>query len=140
VLSHVRNANTRSLGIEVAHSGRSDAPVPPEQVRSLSWLLRALFELSGARLGPASVIGHKDLDLQPAWVPEQCPSADCAVYVDGSGDPYRRRVDPPESLFAALAGAGLAVPRPEDAGDADLLRAEAMAAGSVPATAAPPEG
>lgn len=138
VLSHVEGANTRSLGIEVAHSGRSEDPFPPSQVRSLAWLLRSLLELSGGRLSSSSVVGHKDLDRQPAWVSERCPEADCAVYADREGRPYRRRVDPPEGLFSALARAGLAVPRSWAEGDVELLRAEAMVAGEVPGTAAPP--
>jgi hypothetical protein len=135
VLSHVEGANTRSLGIEVAHSGRSDDPFPPEQVAALAWLLRSLFAISRGRLDAASVVGHKDLDRQPAWVPERCPGADCPVYVDEEGRPYRRRVDPPEGLFAALERRGLVVPREWAQGDAELLRAQGIPAGAVPRAA-----
>jgi hypothetical protein len=54
------------------------------------------------------------------------------VFADEQGRPFRRRVDPPEGLFEALATAGLQAPRPRD-GDAELRRAEAMGPG-VPAT------
>ena len=140
VLSHVEGANTRSLGIEVAHSGRSSVLFPAEQMRSLGWLLRSLFALSAGRLGVRSVVGHKDLDLQPAWVSERCPDADCPVYVDPDGRAYRRRVDPPEGLFAALASQALPVPRGQAGRDTELLRAEAIPAGSVPATLSPVGG
>ena len=75
------------------------------------------------------MVGHKDLDLQPAWVSERCPDADCPVYVDPDGRGYRRRVDPPEGLFAALASQALPVPRGQAGGDAELLRAEAIPGG-----------
>ncbi|HVD76983.1 MAG TPA: hypothetical protein VNH43_05205, partial [Vicinamibacteria bacterium] len=58
----------------------------------------------------------------------------CPYFVDGQGRALRRRVDPPESLFAALAREGIAVPRPKD-GDADLRRAETIAAGERPPVA-----
>ena len=48
------------------------------------------------------------------------------VFVDAEGRPYRRRVDPPESLWVALRQAGLDVPRPPGDLDADLRRAEAL--------------
>ena len=138
VLSHVAGANSRSLGIEVAHSGRSDDPFPEDQVRALAWLLRSLFELSLGRLGPASVVGHKDMDRQPAWEHDRCPDLACPVYADDEGRPYRRRVDPPESLFAALAREGVRVPRVGVEGDLELLRAQAIPEGREPATAEPP--
>jgi len=97
-------------------------------------LLRSLFALSRGRLGPASVVGHKDLDRQPAWVPERCPEADCPVYTDAAGDPYRRRVDPPEALFVALASRGVAIPRPAG-GDVELIRSQALGEGGVPEVA-----
>src|SRR5262249_13866885 len=49
VYSHVHVANEDTVGIEVAHSGRSDDPFPAEQVRSVAWLVRALLEMSGGR-------------------------------------------------------------------------------------------
>jgi hypothetical protein len=45
-------------------------------------------------------------------------------------------VDPPESLFRALAGEGLVIPRPKD-GDADLRRAATIAPGERPPVARP---
>jgi hypothetical protein len=135
VLSHVAGANTRSLGVELAHSGRSDEAFPRRQIQALAWLLRSLLALSGGRLGPGSVVGHKDLDRQPAWVPERCPDRECPVYVDAEGRPYRRRVDPPEALFTALGREGLEVPRSGPKGDAELWRAEAITEGRVPAVA-----
>lgn len=138
VLSHVAEANTRSLGVEVSHSGRIEDPFPEAQIRSLCWLLRSIFALSGGRLDATSVVGHKDLDRRPAWVTERCPSGDCAVYVDGAGRPYRRRVDPPEGLFAALADQGLVVPRGWAEGDVELRRAEAIPPGRIPDTAPHP--
>ena len=35
------------------------------------------------------------------------PAEGCRFYVDDDGRPYRRRVDPPEGLFEALAGLGI---------------------------------
>ncbi len=134
VYAHVHAANTDTLGIEVAHSGRSDEAFPPAQVRSLAWLLRTLIEISGGRLTPASIVGHKDMDERPAYVSERCERPGCAFFVDGAGRPLRRRVDPPESLFVALAAAGLAIPRPAG-GDDELLRAEALPAAARPAVA-----
>jgi hypothetical protein len=132
VYSHVYRANSHTLGIELAHSGRSRDGLADEQARSLSWLLRTLLEMSGGRLGPADVVGHKDLDRRPAYARPGCERPGCLVFADPEGRPYRRRVDPPESVFARLARDGLAVPRPPD-GDAELRRAEAMGPG-VPRT------
>jgi hypothetical protein len=137
VYSNVHWANSASVGIEVAHSGRSGEPFPAAQVRSLAWLLRTLLELSGGRLTPAAILGHKDLDGRPAYVREGCARPGCPVFVDDAGRPYRRRVDPPESLFRALAAAGLAIPRPGD-GDAELRRAEAIPPGARPAQGVEP--
>jgi hypothetical protein len=127
--------NAASLGIEVAHSGRSAEPFPQAQVDSLAWLLRTLLAASGGRLTVDSIVGHKDLDQRPAFVsPASCTSAGCEIFVDERGRPFRWRVDPPESLFRALAERDLKIPRPDD-GDADLLRAEAIPAEAVPAAA-----
>jgi hypothetical protein len=134
VYSHVHAANADTVGIEVAHSGRSDQTFPPAQVRSLAWLLRTLLEMSGGRLTPASIVAHKDMDERPAYVSEGCERPGCAFFVDGTGQPFRRRVDPPESLFVALAAAGLAIPRPAGRDD-ELLRAEALPAAARPAVA-----
>jgi hypothetical protein len=125
VYGHVYRANSRTVGIELAHSGRSRDALADAQVRSLAWLLRTLLEMSNGRLGPADVVAHKDLDRRPAYVRGTCERPGCPVYVDPDGRPYRRRVDPPESVFAGLAREGLLVPRPPD-GDAELRRAEAM--------------
>jgi hypothetical protein len=132
VYSHVRGANTPTLGIEVAHSGRSDEAFPDAQVRTLAWLLRTLLEMSDGRLGPGDIVGHKDLDRRPAYARAGCERPGCAVFADPEGRPFRRRVDPPESLFARLAREGVTVPRPRD-GDLELRRAEAMGPG-VPRT------
>ena len=135
VYGHVAGYNADSVGIEVAHSGRSDEPFPDVQVRALAWLLRTMFAMSEGRLGPERVMGHKDLDARPAYVDDSCDTNPCPYYVDESGEAYRRRVDPPESLFVALARSGVNVPRPAGkAADRDLLRAEAMPRGSVPRT------
>jgi hypothetical protein len=134
--SHAYGANGDSVGIEVAHSGRSADPFPPAQVRSLAWLLLALIEMSEGRLGPASIAGHKDVDRRPAREPDNCARPECAMFVDDAGRAYRRRVDPPESLFAALAVEGLAIPRPAD-GDAELRRAEALGQGVRPRVVRP---
>lgn len=133
VYGHVIGHNSDSVGIEVAHSGRNDEPFPDAQMASLTWLLRTMFEMSGGRVGPAQVVGHKDLDSRPAYVDDTCDDATCAYYVDAEGAPYRRRVDPPESLFVALAQSRIVVPRPGGAdADHDLLRAQAMPPGSIP--------
>lgn len=123
--AHVRGANDDSVGIEVAHSGRSGDPFPPAQVRALAWLLLTLTDMSGGRLRPDSIVGHKDLDRRPAYIRERCSRPGCAFFADGDGRPYNRRVDPPEGLFVALRTEGIDVPRPP-AADSDLLRAEAM--------------
>ena len=136
VYAHLHNGNSDSVGIELAHSGRAEDPFPAAQVRSLAWLLRSLLELSGGRLSVADVYGHKDLDRRPAYLSASCERPGCPYFVDGERRPFRRRVDPPESLFADLAREGLAVPRPKD-GDADLRRAETIAAGERPPAADP---
>ena len=125
--SHLYRGNSDSLGIELAHSGRRDQAFPPEQARAAAWLVRTLLEMSGGRLDERSVFGHKDLDRRPAYVHRRCERPGCLVYVDGAGRPYRRRVDPPETLFETLAREGLAIPRPPDA-DAELIRAEGLGA------------
>jgi hypothetical protein len=137
VYSHVVNRNSSSVGIELAHSGRRDDPFPPAQVRSVAWLVTSLLELSRGRLGARNVMGHKDLDRAPAYVGDRCRGADCLAYVDAAGRPFRRRVDPPESLFEALAREGLRVPRSRSEGDAELARAEAIAKDEVPRTVRP---
>ena len=125
VYAHVHRVNSGSVGIEVAHSGRVQDPFPEAQVESVAFLVRTLLEMSEGRLGPAGVVGHKDLDRRPAYVRTRCQRPGCPVFVDPSGQPYRRRVDPPEALFHSLARAGLNVPR-GTGGDADLARAEAL--------------
>jgi hypothetical protein len=134
VYSHLFRGNSTSIGIEIAHSGRSDDPFPPAQVRSAAWLVRALLDMSGGRMDERSVFGHKDLDTRPAYVRGRCERPGCLVFVDEAGRPYRRRVDPPESLFEALGREGLVVPRPHGA-DAELVRAEAIGASVRPAVA-----
>jgi hypothetical protein len=136
VLAHCYGANRDSVGIEVAHTGRSDDPFGEAQLRSLAWLIRTLVEMSEGRLATGAVVGHKDLDRRPAYVSESCERRGCPVFVDASGRPFRRRVDPPESLFAALAAQGIAVARPAE-GDLELRRAEALAEGEVPRGTAP---
>jgi hypothetical protein len=135
VYSHVHGANEDSVGIEVAHSGRSGDPFPAEQVRSVAWLVRALLELSQGRLDVSRVVGHKDLDTRPAYEPDSCQGG-CAFYADDAGRAYRRRVDPPEALFAALARQGLVVPRVrkghDEVQDEELLRAEAIPQDRIP--------
>jgi hypothetical protein len=131
VYAHLRGVNRRSVGLELAHSGRSRDPFPEAQVQTLVWLLHALLELSGGRLGPSDIAGHKDLDRRPAYVSGRCERPGCPVFVDAEGRPYRRRVDPPETLFAELARQGLTIPRPAD-GDRELLRAERLGAGERP--------
>ena len=134
VFGHVHGGNSATVGIELAHSGRSGDAFPDAQVRTLSWLLRTLLDMSGGRLGAADVVGHKDLDSRPAYARLDCERPGCPVFVDGQGRPFRRRVDPPEALFASLAREGLRIPRRPD-GDAELRRAEAMGPG-VPRTVA----
>jgi hypothetical protein len=136
VYGHLHNGNSHTVGIEVAHTGRSGDPFPAAQVRSLAWLLRALLAMSEGRLTTAAIRGHKDLDRRPAYVRDGCATAGCAVYVDAAGRPFRRRVDPPEGLFEALRREGLVVPRPPD-GDAELLRTEGIPEGARPAVARP---
>ena len=87
--------------------------------------------MSGGRLDARSVFGHKDLDRRPAYVRRRCARPGCPVFVDDDGRAYRRRVDPPETLFTALARHGLAIPRAAG-GDDDLARAERMPAGARP--------
>jgi len=137
VLAHAAGDNRRSVGIELAHSGRSDDAFPSPQLRTLAWLLRALLSLSQGRLRPSSIVGHKDLDRRPAYVSATCERAGCPVYVDGEGRPFRRRVDPPERLFEALGAAGLEIPREGREGDAHLRRAEAIPPGAQPGVARP---
>jgi hypothetical protein len=134
VYSHLHNGNSPSIGIEVAHSGRRGDAIPPEQARSVAWLVRTLLEMSGGRLGPRSVFGHKDLDRRPAYLRLRCARRGCPVFVDGQGRAYRRRVDPPEALFASLALHGVVVPRPAG-GDDELARAEGLAPGQRPQVA-----
>ncbi|HVR71213.1 MAG TPA: N-acetylmuramoyl-L-alanine amidase [Vicinamibacteria bacterium] len=131
VYGHVYRANSHSVGIELAHSGRSRDAFADAQVRSLAWLLHTLLEMSNGRLGPADIVGHKDLDRRPAYVRPGCERPGCPVFADAEGRPYRRRVDPPESVFPRLAREGLFVPRPPD-GDAELRRAEGMGPGVPP--------
>ena len=132
VYSHVHQNNSWSVGIEVAHSGHREEPFPPAQIRSLSWLLRSMLDMSGGRLTARAIVGHKDLDPRPAYVFARCERPGCPVFVDGERRPYRRRVDPPETLFAALRAQGLEIPRPSGDGDAELVRAEALPAGRRP--------
>jgi hypothetical protein len=126
VYAHVQGGNSDSVGIEVSHSGRSHDPFPAEQLHSLAWFLNTLIEMSDGRLSSASIVGHKDLDQHPAYVRTTCEHEGCAVYVDDEGRPYRRRVDPPETLFRDLLAEGLKIPRPAGDPDAELLRAEAI--------------
>src|SRR5205814_10343541 len=114
---HVYEGNSHSVGIELAHSGRHDDPFRDPQVDTLAWLLRTLLDMSEGRLHPSDIVGHKDLDPRPAYLSERCARPGCPVYVDAAGRPYRRRVDPPESLFARLAARGLRIPRPASAND-----------------------
>lgn len=137
VYAHVQGANHDSVGIELAHSGRSRDPFPVAQVRTVAWLVRALITSSGGRLSEASVTGHKDLDPKPAYVFDDCRGPRCAFYVDSSGRAFRRRVDPPEALFEALATQGLVIPRVGCEGDAPLERAEALGPSEVPAVQQP---
>ncbi len=128
VYSHLHHGNSNSIGIEVAHSGRADDPVPPAQARALAWLLGTLLEISRGRLTTADVYGHKDLDLRPAYVEASCVRPGCPVFADAEGRTYRRRVDPPEAIFAALAREGLVISRRAREDDGELLRAEALGA------------
>jgi hypothetical protein len=130
VYSHLHLGNSDSIGIEVSHSGRTDQPFKDVQIRTLAWLLRALLVMSDGRLTAATITGHKDLDRRPAYVQPGCERPGCAVFVDEAGRPYRRRVDPPESLFRALEREGLVIPRPRGDGDAEIRRAESLS-GSV---------
>jgi hypothetical protein len=132
VYSHLHNGNSPSIGIEVAHSGRRADPFPAEQARTVAWLVRTLLDMSDGRLSPRSVFGHKDLDQRPAYVRLRCARPGCPVFVDEEGRAYRRRVDPPEALFTALAQYGLEIPRPAG-GDEELTRAERMKPGLRPA-------
>lgn len=131
VYAHVQGANEDSVGIEITHSGRSADAFPEEQVRTVAWLVRALLALSHGRLSAVSVVGHKDLDRRPAYEPDSCRRG-CPFYADEAGQAYRRRVDPPEGLFAALVGQGLVVPRAGREHDQELLRAEAIPRDRVP--------
>jgi hypothetical protein len=131
VYAHVYGANEESLGVELSHSGRSSDPFPEAQLRGVALLLKTLLAMSNGRLGPADVVGHKDLDRRPAYVSPSCEYAGCSYFVDDEGRAFHRRVDPPESLFLQLKKEGLAIPRPAD-GDAELRRAEAIPAGVRP--------
>lgn len=132
VYAHVQGENQDSVGIEVAHSGRSHEGFPAPQIRTVAWLVRSLIAMSAGRLTEASVTGHKDLDPRPAYVVDDCHGPACAYYVDSARRPYRRRVDPPEGLFAALAKEGLRIPRTTSEKDAALERAEALGPSEVP--------
>ena len=99
----------------------------------MAWLVRTLLGMSGGRLAATDVVGHKDLDDRPAYVDESCRTR-CAFYVDDADRPYRRRVDPPEALFTALARFGLVIPRSGTEGDRELLRGQAIPASRIPKT------
>jgi hypothetical protein len=116
--------NEDSVGIEVAHSGRPGDPFPAVQIKALTWLLRTLLDMSDGRLTPAAIVGHKDLEQRPAYVWARCERRGCPVFADADGEPYRRRVDPPESLFASLGAQGLVIPRAAGDLDRDLVRAQ----------------
>ena len=133
VYSHLYRGNSRSVGIEVAHSGRSDESFPPAQARTAAWLVRSLLEMSEGRMDARAVFGHKDLDRRPAYVNGRCERPGCLVFVDDEGRPYRRRVDPPEALFETLAREGIVIPRSPD-GDAELIRAQGLGATARPST------
>lgn len=133
VYSHLYRGNSDSVGVELAHSGRSDEPFPPAQARAAAWLVRSLLEMSEGRLDARAVFGHKDLDRRPAYVNGRCERPGCLVFVDPDGRPYRRRVDPPEALFETLAREGLVIPR-SPGGDAELIRAEGLGATARPST------
>ena len=132
VYSHVHNANSGTVGIELAHSGASQDPFAPQQVRTLAWLLLTLLDMSGGRLDVTAIRGHKDLDRRPAWASLDCQRPGCPYFAGLDGRPLRWRVDPPEAVFAALAEAGLHVPRDGGEGDRHLLRAEALPPGTIP--------
>jgi hypothetical protein len=132
VYAHVEGANRDSVGIELSHSGRSNDPFPPAQIHTVAWLIRSLLAMSEGRLTEASVTGHKDLDAKPAYVVDDCKGPGCAYYVDAAGRPFRRRVDPPESLFRALAESGLHIPRRSGEGDVQLERTRALGPTEVP--------
>lgn len=132
VYAHAVGENAESVGIEVAHSGRSGDAFPGAQMQSVAWLLRTLIEMSEGRLTAADVVGHKDLDDRPAYVDEGCQREGCAFYVDDGDRPYRRRVDPPEGLFAVLAGLGIDIPRAGSEGDRQIDRAERIPPERVP--------
>jgi hypothetical protein len=129
VFSQLHDGNADSVGIEVSHSGRSSDPFPDVQIETVVWLLQTMINMSRGRLTERAIFGHKDVDARPAYVSEHCEHAGCAYFVDGEGRAYRRRVDPPESLFRALDARGLNVPRPAGELDLDLVRAEAMGPG-----------
>jgi hypothetical protein len=137
VYAHVQGYNRGSLGIELAHSGRSGDPFPEAQTRTLVWLLETLLTMSEGRLTAASIVGDKDLDREPAWTSDRCATTRCPYYADAAGAAFRRRVDPPESLFVALRAQGLEIPREKAEGDEQLLRAEAIPAGERPRTVSP---
>ena len=126
VYGHLHNGNSHTLGIEVSHSGRSGDPFPEVQIRTVAWLLRTLLEMSGGRLTADSIHGHKDLDRRPAYRRGRCARTGCPAFTDADGRALRRRVDPPEGLFAALAREGLRVPRAGREDDRELRRAEAF--------------
>jgi hypothetical protein len=128
VYSHLHHGNSNSIGIELAHSGRADDPFPPAQAHALAWLLGTLLEMSRGRLTTADVYGHKDLDRRPAYVERSCVEPGCPVFTDAEGRTYRRRVDPPEAIFAALAREGLVISRRGREDDRELRRAEALGA------------
>jgi len=132
VYAHVQGANRDSVGIELAHSGRSHDPFPEAQLKTVAWLVRALLAMSEGRVREQDVTGHKDLDAKPAYVVDDCRDPGCAYYVDASGLPFRRRVDPPEALFVALARAGIAIPRDGSERDTHLGRSERLRADEVP--------
>lgn len=137
VYAHLHNGNSTSLGIELAHSGRSGDPLPPAQAAAAAWLVRTLLDMSGGRLTTASVFGHKDLDRRPAYSRLRCARPGCPVFIDGDGHAYRRRVDPPEQVFADLRRLGLDIPRPAQ-GDDELARSERLVPGRRPAVALSP--
>jgi hypothetical protein len=130
--AHAFGHNADTVGIELSHSGRSGDAYPDAQIRGLAWLVKALIEMSQGRVTTADIVGHKDLDRRPAYAADACEHAGCPVFVDEAGRPFRRRVDPPESLFARLRQEGLDIPRPAD-GDTELLRAEKLGPGVRPA-------
>ena len=130
--AHAFGHNADTVGIELSHSGRSGDAYPDAQIRGLAWLLNALIDMSQGRVTTADIVGHKDLDRRPAYAEDSCELAGCPVFVDEAGRPFRRRVDPPESLFVRLRQEGLDVPRPVD-GDKELLRAEKLGPGVRPA-------